>query len=48
MVLLVALGRDYTRKIEIVDWENKDRDRAQFVTTPCRRYYGGCANGPGM
>jgi hypothetical protein len=30
MVLLVALGRDYTGKMETVDWENKDRDRAQL------------------
>jgi len=29
MVLLVALGRDYTKKIGAVDWENGDCDRAQ-------------------
>jgi len=25
-----TLGRDYTRKAEIIDWENKDRDGAQL------------------
>ena len=30
MVLLVMPGRDYTGKTETVDWENKDRDRAQL------------------
>ena len=30
MVLLVTPGRDYTEKTKIVDWENKDRNRAQL------------------
>ena len=30
IVLLIAPGRDYTRKTEIVEQENKDRDRAQL------------------
>ena len=30
MVLLVTPGRDYTGKTKTVDWENKDRDRAQL------------------
>ena len=30
MVLLVMLGRDYTKKTETVDWENKDRDGTQL------------------
>ena len=30
MVLLVTLGRDYTGKIETIDWENKNHNRAQL------------------
>ena len=30
MVLLVILGRDYTKKTETVDWENKNYNKAQL------------------
>ena len=30
MVLLVTPGHDYAGKAETVDWENKDRNRAQL------------------
>ena len=30
MVLLVTLSRDHTKKMETVDWENKDYNRAQL------------------
>ena len=30
MVLLVTLGRDYIKKTETVDWENKDYNKVQL------------------